>query len=50
MPKLRHLWPEWEHDERWWIHPLDESARSVPALQSQTPPPEMVAVPGGGDG
>ena len=23
MPNLRNLWPEWEHDERWWIHPLD---------------------------
>ena len=23
MPQLRNMWPEWEHDERWWIHPLD---------------------------
>ena len=23
MPKLRNLWPEWEHDDRWWIHPIE---------------------------
>ena len=22
MPQLRNMWPEWEHDDRWWIHPL----------------------------
>ena len=24
MPHLRHLWPEWKHDDRWWIHPMDD--------------------------
>ena len=24
MPHLRNLWPEWKHDDRWWIHPMDE--------------------------
>ena len=23
MPGLRHLWPEWSDDDRWWIHPLE---------------------------
>jgi alkanesulfonate monooxygenase SsuD/methylene tetrahydromethanopterin reductase-like flavin-dependent oxidoreductase (luciferase family) len=23
MPQLRNLWPEWDHDDRWWIKPLD---------------------------
>jgi alkanesulfonate monooxygenase SsuD/methylene tetrahydromethanopterin reductase-like flavin-dependent oxidoreductase (luciferase family) len=27
MPRLRHLWPEWEGDDRWWIHPLEERVR-----------------------
>ena len=22
MPKLRHLWPEWKDDHRWWIRPM----------------------------
>jgi hypothetical protein len=24
MPHLRDLWPEWKHDQRWWITPMDE--------------------------
>ncbi|HKW92814.1 MAG TPA: flavin-dependent oxidoreductase, partial [Methylomirabilota bacterium] len=24
MPRLRHLWPEWKHDDRWWIQPMEE--------------------------
>ena len=24
MPHLRDLWPEWKHDDRWWIHPMDD--------------------------
>jgi alkanesulfonate monooxygenase SsuD/methylene tetrahydromethanopterin reductase-like flavin-dependent oxidoreductase (luciferase family) len=28
MPHLRHLWPEWKDDDRWWIHPLEERVRS----------------------
>jgi hypothetical protein len=27
MPHLRDLWPEWKHDERWWMHPLDDRLR-----------------------
>jgi len=27
MPYLRDLWPEWKHDERWWIHPMDDRLR-----------------------
>ncbi len=23
MPQLRNMWPEYEHDNRWWIKPLD---------------------------
>ena len=23
MPQLRNMWPDWEDDDRWWIHPLD---------------------------
>ena len=23
MPKLQNLWPEWDHDERWWVHPME---------------------------
>lgn len=26
MPHLRHVWPEWEDDTRWWIHPLEQPA------------------------
>jgi len=22
MPKLQNMWPEWEDEERFWIHPL----------------------------
>jgi alkanesulfonate monooxygenase SsuD/methylene tetrahydromethanopterin reductase-like flavin-dependent oxidoreductase (luciferase family) len=24
MPQLRHLWSDWKHDDRWWIHPMDD--------------------------
>jgi hypothetical protein len=27
MPHLRDLWPEWKHDERWWVHPMDDRLR-----------------------
>ena len=23
MPRLKNLWPEWEHDDRWWCKPLE---------------------------
>ncbi|MET0325028.1 MAG: flavin-dependent oxidoreductase, partial [Ilumatobacteraceae bacterium] len=28
MPQLRNMWPDWDGDDRWWIHPLD--ARVAP--------------------
>ena len=27
MPHLRDLWPEWKHDDRWWMHPMDDRLR-----------------------
>src|SRR5947208_3450165 len=27
MPHLRDIWPDWKHDDRWWIHPLEERVR-----------------------
>ena len=27
MPRLRDLWPDWKHDERWWVHPMDGRLR-----------------------
>ena len=27
MPHLRDLWPEWKHDERWWIHLMQDRLR-----------------------
>ena len=27
MPHLRNMWPEWEHDDRWWIHPMESRVR-----------------------
>ena len=27
MPHLKDLWPEWKHDERWWMHPMDDRIR-----------------------
>ena len=26
MPHLRNMWPEWDDDDRWWIHPLERPA------------------------
>ena len=23
MPQLQNMWPDWDGDDRWWIHPLD---------------------------
>src|SRR5262249_54143031 len=37
MPRLRHLWPDYENDERWWIHPL-EAARPASPLGGQPTP------------
>ena len=31
MPKLQNMWPEWEDEERFWIHPLKTRLKtSVP--------------------
>ncbi len=27
MPQLRNLWPEWEHEQRWWIQPQPDRVR-----------------------
>ena len=27
MPHLRDMWREWKHDERWWMHPMDDRIR-----------------------
>ena len=27
MPHLRSMWPDWDGDERWWIHPLPSWVR-----------------------
>ncbi len=24
MPKLRDVWPEWKHDDRWWPKPMQD--------------------------
>jgi hypothetical protein len=43
MPELRNLWPEYENDDRWWIHPLAD--RVDPTAGSPLEParvPEML--------
>jgi hypothetical protein len=35
MPHLRHMWPEWADDDRWWIHPLEERVRPEATLVGQ---------------
>ena len=32
MPKLRNMWPEWEDDERFWIHPLETPVQTTAPL------------------
>jgi len=27
MPQLRDLWPEWKHDDRFWVKPLETRVR-----------------------
>ena len=27
MPQLRNMWPEWEHDDRWWCHPMENRVK-----------------------
>ncbi len=39
MPKLRDLWPEWRHDERWWPKPMAdrrEPERSLPRAEARS--------------
>jgi alkanesulfonate monooxygenase SsuD/methylene tetrahydromethanopterin reductase-like flavin-dependent oxidoreductase (luciferase family) len=33
MPKLRHMWPEYENDGRFWCHPLAERAAPAPVRE-----------------
>jgi len=40
MPHLRDLWPEWKHDQRWWITPMDERLHP----EEMTPGAEKAAV------
>src|SRR3989442_1177092 len=38
MPKLRHLWPEWRDDDRWWPKPMAdrrEPERSLPGAEAR---------------
>jgi alkanesulfonate monooxygenase SsuD/methylene tetrahydromethanopterin reductase-like flavin-dependent oxidoreductase (luciferase family) len=35
MPHLRQMWPAWEDDDRWWIHPLEERVRPEAPLVGQ---------------
>jgi len=35
MPKLRNLWPDWEHDDRWWMKPLASRVRPEQKLPAR---------------
>jgi alkanesulfonate monooxygenase SsuD/methylene tetrahydromethanopterin reductase-like flavin-dependent oxidoreductase (luciferase family) len=39
MPKLRGMFPDWEHDERFWCHPISNraTAGSLPAAPTTAP-------------
>ena len=28
MPRLQNMWPEYEDDDRFWIHPINQAPRS----------------------
>lgn len=32
MPQLRDMWPEWKHDSRWWISPMEDRVRPEETL------------------
>jgi len=32
MPKLRDVWPEWQHDDRWWVKPMAARRRPEETL------------------
>jgi len=36
MPHLRNLWPEWDHDDRWWIKPLGSRVRPEETMAAAT--------------
>jgi hypothetical protein len=31
MPHLREMWPDYADDDRFWIHPIDQSPRAAAA-------------------
>lgn len=35
MPRLRNMWPEWEHDDRWWCHPIEDRVRMEDSLATR---------------
>jgi alkanesulfonate monooxygenase SsuD/methylene tetrahydromethanopterin reductase-like flavin-dependent oxidoreductase (luciferase family) len=43
MPALRNLWPEWESDERWWIHPQDDRVHPEDTMAAATRRAEVQA-------
>ncbi len=38
MPRLRNLWPEWDHDDRWWCKPLVDRVRMEDSLAHRFEP------------
>ena len=38
MPRLRNMWPEWDHDDRWWCKPLAERVRMEDSLAQRFAP------------
>jgi alkanesulfonate monooxygenase SsuD/methylene tetrahydromethanopterin reductase-like flavin-dependent oxidoreductase (luciferase family) len=36
MPHLRDLWPEWNGDDRWWIHPQPDRVRPEETMDDAT--------------
>jgi len=37
MPKLRNMWPDFDGDDRWWIHPLEDRVRAGKPTESVHP-------------
>jgi alkanesulfonate monooxygenase SsuD/methylene tetrahydromethanopterin reductase-like flavin-dependent oxidoreductase (luciferase family) len=35
MPQLRNIWPEYEHDTRWWVHPLEDRVQPEVSFESR---------------
>ena len=38
MPRLRNMWPEWDHDSRWWCKPLADRVRMEDSLAQRFAP------------